>query len=369
LAGQLRVETSLEGTLLKQAPSHHTMGDNKQIMGGTAIKPVGWDRTFCESLQYMLYDPANGTILTRTPLSWAKIIVFYCIYYSCLAGFWIGCMNIFFLTLPEDKPRWEQAASIIGNNPGVGLRPQSTDKLIDSSMIVLAVGEKDMVPTNPEGEGDKNIDYATRMKKFMDKYEDTTGLQDCETNEINSAGDGCIFDVSTLGDCKEFPYGFVGNESVNSFAEPCIFLKFNKIYNWEPTPIDPKTLGEEKYEKMPEVLKKKIAKADDHNMVWIDCFGRYAADKESVKFEYFPENQGIPIKYFPYKGKKQAYHTPLVALKVSQDKADWGQLLHIECRAWYTDVHHDTKDKAGLVQFEVQLVPTESALADTLPGY
>ena len=95
------------------------MGDNsKQIMGGTAIKPVGWDRTFCESMQYMIYDPANGTILTRTPLSWLKIIVFYCIYYCFLAGFWIGCLNIFFMTLPEDRPKWEQAASIIGDNPG-----------------------------------------------------------------------------------------------------------------------------------------------------------------------------------------------------------------------------------------------------------
>merc|ERR1711862_660875 len=96
---------------LDSFPGHH--GDNnKQVMGGTAIKPVGWDRTFCESLQYMIYDPANGTVLTRTPISWLKIIVFYCIYYSCLAGFWIGCMNIFFLTVPEDRPKWEQAASI-----------------------------------------------------------------------------------------------------------------------------------------------------------------------------------------------------------------------------------------------------------------
>merc|ERR1712212_566412 len=223
----------------KKTHSQVIMGDNnKQVMGGTAIKPVGWDRTFCESLQYMIYDPANGTILTRTPISWLKIIVFYCIYYSCLAGFWIGCMNIFFLTVPDDRPKWEQAASIIGNNPGVGLRPQSTDKLIDSSMIVLSVGEKDREPTNLEGEGNKNIDYAVRMKKFMDKYDDTTGLQDCETNEIDTGAQGCKFDVGTLGDCRDFPYGYVGNETSN--AEPCIFLKFNKIYNWVPTPLDPK---------------------------------------------------------------------------------------------------------------------------------
>merc|ERR1711892_1641435 len=75
--------------------SHHG-GQQQADHGRYAIKPVGWDRTFCESLQYMIYDPANGTILTRTPLSWLKIIVFYCIYYCFLAGFWIGCLNIFF---------------------------------------------------------------------------------------------------------------------------------------------------------------------------------------------------------------------------------------------------------------------------------
>merc|ERR1712013_458291 len=35
-----------------------------------------------------------------------------------------------------------------------------------------------------------------------------------------------------------------------------------------------------------------------------------------------------------------------------------GQLVHIECRAWYDGVEHRTKDKAGLVQFDVHLQPT-----------
>lgn len=57
----------------------------------------------------MLWDPKTGAILTRTPGSWAKIILFYCIYYSLLAGFWIGCLQMFFLTLPENEPRYGSA--------------------------------------------------------------------------------------------------------------------------------------------------------------------------------------------------------------------------------------------------------------------
>ena len=32
-----------------------------------------------------------------------------------------------------------------------------------------------------------------------------------------------------------------------------------------------------------------------------------------------------------------------------------GQLVHIECRAYYEGVRHDVKNKLGLVQFEVQI--------------
>ena len=91
-----------------------------QTLGGTAIKPVGWDRTGWEAFRYMLWNPDTGEVLTRTPLSWFKITAFYCVYYSFLAAFWIGCMNIFFTTLPDpvDGPKWTQEGSLIGINPG-----------------------------------------------------------------------------------------------------------------------------------------------------------------------------------------------------------------------------------------------------------
>ena len=33
-----------------------------------------------------------------------------------------------------------------------------------------------------------------------------------------------------------------------------------------------------------------------------------------------------------------------------------GQMVHIECRAWYEGVQHDKKHKAGLTQFEVMIM-------------
>ena len=38
------------------------------------------------------------------------------------------------------------------------------------------------------------------------------------------------------------------------------------------------------------------------------------------------------------------------------DPATKGQLVHMECHAYYRGVKHDNKDKLGLVQFEVQVL-------------
>merc|ERR1711971_1152195 len=82
-------------------------------------------------------EPRHWRDPDQDPLSWLKITVFYCIYYCFLAGFWIACLNVFFATLPEahDGPRWLKEDSIIGVNPGVGLRPRNTDARIDSQMF------------------------------------------------------------------------------------------------------------------------------------------------------------------------------------------------------------------------------------------
>ena len=40
--------------------------------------------------------------------------------------------------------------------------------------------------------------------------------------------------------------------------------------------------------------------------------------RESIRIEYFPSNQGISLKHFPYQGKP--YHQPLVSIKVSIKK-------------------------------------------------
>jgi sodium/potassium-transporting ATPase subunit beta len=313
-------------------------------LGGTAIKPVGWDRTGLEAFKYFLYNPDTGEVLTRTPLSWVKITVFYSVYYFCLAAFWIGCLQVFFLTLPEiqDGPKWTMYQSIIGTNPGMGVRPGNSDQRIDSQMFVLSQGEREgEEPSNYWGDGDRNIDYAVRTRHFLESY------------NMEATYPYKNFDISELGPCGEYPYGFVANygESV----APCIFLKLNKIWGWVP-----ERLAYYDTDWIPEDLQDHYNyMRDDGNTqnVWMHCEGRNAADKEALgDIEYFPRSRGLPVEFFPFMGASVSgknYHSPLVAIKIHPGREFLGQLIHVECRAYFRGVVHDTKNKMGLVQFEV----------------
>ena len=88
----------------------------------------------------------------------------------------------------------------------------------------------------------------------------------------------------------------------------------------------------------------------------MDCQGRNAADREALSsMQYFPSTRGFETKYFPYEGRKAEYHSPLVAVQFNfaDNQQFLGQLIHVECRAYYQGVVHETKSKAGLVQFEL----------------
>ena len=82
--------------------------------------------------------------------------------------------------------RWLLTESLIGSNPGVGVRPGTSDLHIDSSMYLLNSQDKDKSPSNKEGEGEKNIDYARRMEMFLKGYDSkSAGLVSCDGSDVS----------------------------------------------------------------------------------------------------------------------------------------------------------------------------------------
>jgi len=323
-----------------------------EVLGVTAIKPPGWDRTGFEAFKYFVFNPSTCEILSRTPLSWLKIIIFYIIYYSCLAGFWLGCLTIFSLTLPEPSmgPKYTMRNSLIGSNPGLGLLPKNPDIRIDSQMFIINGHEGYMKGYM----ADFNNKYAYSMTHFLAYQDQPSRVADPH------------FDSTTLrderGDCSLYPYGYLAEPNgYNSYdsPSPCIFLKLNKIWGWDPYSLGGTIAEDGRYtddywdhpDKFPAVVLEKYHELPDKHDIIVNCEGRYSADKEALtNIKYFPKSQSIPAKFFPF---KKGGDTPLVAVKIELSPEHVGQLVHVECRAYYYGVEHSSKDRIGLVQFEL----------------
>lgn len=327
------------------------------VLGGTAIKPP--ERHGMEAIKYLIHDPDKGEYFTRTPKSWALITIFYCIYYTCLAAFWYGLLQAFLTTISPTRPYFTTTESIIGTNPGVGMRPGQPDEYIDSSLIRLKYNAKGERPSS-DGETLKNIDWAVRMKKFVEKYQNTNELRaDCPNGEFNYETEGCVFDPAILGPCGEFPYGYQlvdGKKQV----EPCVLLKINRIFDWVPDTYDLRYLLDEG--DIPTNVQDLIKASGGNTTLFIDCGGRNPADVEALEgaMEYFPKDQSIDFKYFPYTQAGMNYHSPVVAIKFN-DNIPKDQLVHVECKLWTKGVIHSSKDKMGMIQFELLISDTVEA--------
>lgn len=325
------------------------MADEKpKILGATAFKPVerhGW-----EAVRYMIYNPDTGEYFTRTPKSWALITIFYIIYYSCLAAFWAGMLAIFLTTLQDDQPKWQGDNGIIGESPGLGLKPGQTAKNIDSSMIQF-----NSAAAEDDGDVEGWTSWKNRVVEFLEKYKtEEAGGKVCNPGDEPSVDSFCKFDIATsLGPCGAGNYGY-------DKGNPCVYLKLNKIYNVRNEPwTDPDT--EEGFpEDMPETLKTHIKGQADKQMIWVECHGENPADKEALagKIKYYPNTQGFPLYYFPYLNQK-GYQSPVVAVQF--EGVTKNQLVHIECRAWAQKIGYNRRDRIGINHLELHILDNTAA--------
>jgi len=325
------------------------MADNKpMVLGGTAIKPKerhGW-----EAVRYLLHNPETGEILTRTPKSWLLITGFYIIYYSCLAGFWAAMLNIFFLTLNDNSPKWVGEDSLIGISPGLGLKPGQLPDLIDSSMISYAVAsENDTGVPGADGYVAGRNSWIKRTEEFLKTYSDPK--EACVSG--GETKPGSCFDLIHLGPCGEKPYGY-------DQGKPCVYLKLNKIYGVK-NEIFPDKIEDVIVEgkKIPDELVDVINLQTDKDQVWVECHGEYPADIEALgTINYFPASQGFLGKYFPYENQK-GYQSPIVAVQFANARQN--QLLHVECRAWAKNIGYNKRDRIGINHLELLILSDEAA--------
>lgn len=240
-----------------------------------------------------LYDSKKKAFLGRTALSWFLCILFYLVYYTCLAGFFVGMLWLFlYITIPEDRPARTGKQSVINFRPGLGFRP-----LVDVQKSLIHFATND-----PQ----QYLIYTQNIDAFLDIYNDVNAKPDgqfatCQENSTkqNDIEKVCKFPLSKLGPCnRSNTYGY-------PYGAPCVILKLNKVYGWLPDITDPST----------------------SNHALVKCAGQNNGDKDNAgEIGYYPsvqidgESYGVfDSVYFPFIGQP-GYLGPLVAVQFKSPK-------------------------------------------------
>jgi len=300
----------------------------------------GW-----EGFKQFLWNSETSEFLGRTASSWFKIGLFYVIYYAFLAGFFVAMLLVFYQTLDDTIPKWQNSNGIIGTNPGVGYRPMPADGSVESTLIHFRHGEL--------GNWDE---WKKRLVDFLKPYEEIGKKPKPNANHVECSFDNmpgedqfCQVKTSELitGPCTEDNhYGF-------DKGKPCILIKLNKIFGWLPEPYNSTKLPDD----MPQDIKNIIndtsmpSKKKD-GMIWFSCEGENPADRENIgPIKYYPD-PGVPTFFYPYKNQ-DGYHSPAVFAHFEEPKH--GVLISISCKAWAQNIEHDYMERRGTVHFELMI--------------
>ncbi|XP_026475245.1 sodium/potassium-transporting ATPase subunit beta-2 [Ctenocephalides felis] len=293
-----------------------------------------------EGFRQFLWNSETSQFLGRTGSSWAKILFFYICFYSVLTGFFAAMLAVFYQTLDNRMPKWQQDNSLIGSNPGLGFRPMPPESNVESTLVWYRASES------------KNMEYWTKeIDNFLHEYRKNENVENrvsCDYNNYPQEGKVCDVPVDNWSPCT------ADNQYNFHRSAPCIFLKLNKIYGWKPqyynsTDVLP--------EKMPKDLKDHIASERGRNpktmdTVWVSCEGENPADVENMGAIQFIPRRGFPGFYYPFTNV-EGYLSPLVAVYFERPKV--GVLINIECKAWAQNIIHDRADRRGSVHFELMV--------------
>ncbi|XP_049279285.1 sodium/potassium-transporting ATPase subunit beta-1-like [Anopheles funestus] len=295
-----------------------------------------------QTLGQYLYNSQDGKILGRTAKNWAQLMLFYACFYIVLAALFAICMQGLLVTLNHQHPKWQLDESRIGTNPGVSYRPQPEDAEGPNSIQYIAANKTDVTG------------WVNLINEFLAPYADHTLLPGggknqviCDFNTPPSSGNVCAFDVKNLGACTASSgYGY-------SRSAPCIFIKLNRIYGWQPEfyedvddlPTD-----------MPDNLVSHIRSLSppERRQVWLSCKELTNSDEDLLgPIEYMP-SQGFPAYYYPYMNV-EGYLSPLVAVHLARPKPK--TTINIECRAWAKNIvfRGGSRDRTGSVQISLRI--------------
>ncbi|PKU38456.1 sodium potassium-transporting atpase subunit beta-1 [Limosa lapponica baueri] len=270
-----------------------------------------------------IWNSEKKELLGRTGGSWFKILLFYVIFYGCLAGIFIGTIQVMLLTVSEFEPKYQDRVA----PPGLTQIPQ-----VQKTEIAFTISDqKSFEP------------YVKNLEKFLKDYSadqqtENIVFQDCGEvptdykergpyNDAQGQKKVCKFKREWLENCSGINDPTFGYRD----GKPCILVKLNRIIGFKPKATvlvyliprssrDPRAL----------VLGKREEDADKIGTVEYYGMGGYP---------------GFALQYYPYYGKllQPRYLQPLVAVQFTNLTYDME--VRVECRAYGQNILYSDKDR------------------------
>ncbi|XP_039875782.1 uncharacterized protein LOC120726348 isoform X2 [Simochromis diagramma] len=248
------------------------------------------------------------------------ILLFYLIFYLCLAGMFAFTMYILLLTLDDYKPTWQDRLA----TPGMMIRPKGNQLEITFS-------------TSDTESWDG---FIHNLNSFLSPYNDSYQVQtndECTPDEYfiqedsgevrNNPKRSCQFNRTMLEECSGVLDRFYGYDK----GQPCILIKLNRVIGMLP--------GKER------------------QSPYVTCAAKREDSDKIGPLAYYPPNGTFNLMYYPYYGKKAQvnYTQPLVAVKFLN--ASLNTDINVECKVTSNTLAAGSdRDKfAGRVSFKLRI--------------
>ncbi|XP_067849030.1 sodium/potassium-transporting ATPase subunit beta-1-like [Heptranchias perlo] len=276
-----------------------------------------------------LWNSEKKEAFGRTGSSWFKILLFYLIFYGCLAGIFIGTIQVLLLTISDFEPKYQDRVA----PPGLSHAPYAIKTEISFSM------------SNPKS----YESFVQSMNKLLENYNESsqvgsTPFEDCsETpgdyitrgNLDDSQGQKrvCRFHRAWLKNCSgldDSNYGYAD-------GKPCVIAKLNRIVGFFPKP--PKNNSD---------LRGELQANYNQFVLPVHCEAKREEDRGKIgSVEYFGMGgyPGFPLQYYPYYGQRlqEKYLQPLLAIQFTN--LTHNVELRIECKVFGDNIEYSEKDR------------------------
>lgn len=285
-----------------------------------------------------LWDSEKKQFLGRTGSSWFKIFLFYLIFYGCLAGIFIGTIQVLLLTISDFEPKYQDRVA----PPGLSHTPYASKTEITFSTSNPSSYEK----------------YVNALKNMLQSYNESnqggsSPFEDCAVTPANYIIRGPIDDSQGQKRVCKFLRNWLKNcsgiDDPNfgySDGKPCIIVKLNRIIGFYPKPPKNDT-------NLPEALQANY----NQYVLPVYCEAKKEEDKNKIgTVEYVGMGgfSGFPLQYYPYYGKRlqKNYLQPLVGIQFTN--LTYNMELRIECKVFGENIEYSEKDRS-LGRFEVKI--------------